>query len=144
MLELLAQHWLEKYLCHAVALPGLINKTWQVFHLSPLFGFSSQPQTLRQFSRSLTAFIVMVNMLFVWSLPHNGLKIRECLITFYSSHMLLYICCFKLVAEKHAHIKISFNWHYGYTPLITSLQGSTLVYNRICCLSCKHLSFELS
>ncbi|XP_025115829.1 centromere protein L-like [Pomacea canaliculata] len=39
-----------------VSLPGLINKTWCVFYLSPLYGFSLDPQALKQYGRSLTTY----------------------------------------------------------------------------------------
>ncbi|KAK7114847.1 centromere protein L-like [Littorina saxatilis] len=40
------------------ALPGLTNKTWQVLYLSPLYKFSTQPQALKQYGRSLATFLV--------------------------------------------------------------------------------------
>ena len=46
--------------CAPDALPGLINKTWQVFYLSPLYRFSTQPQSLKQYGRSLASYIVQV------------------------------------------------------------------------------------
>ncbi|KAL8560941.1 hypothetical protein ACOMHN_019925 [Nucella lapillus] len=39
-------------------LPGMTSKTWQVFQLSPLYKFSTQPQSLKQYGRSLATYIV--------------------------------------------------------------------------------------
>ncbi|XP_076470491.1 centromere protein L-like [Babylonia areolata] len=40
------------------ALPGLTGKTWQVFYLSPLYRFSTHPQSLKQYGRSLATYVV--------------------------------------------------------------------------------------
>ena len=57
--------WLELMkLCSSGAMPGLTNKTWQVFHLSPLYKFSTQPQSLKQYERSLATYLVQVRVMY--------------------------------------------------------------------------------
>ncbi|KAK7474993.1 hypothetical protein BaRGS_00033740, partial [Batillaria attramentaria] len=63
-----------------VPLPGLTNKTWQVFHLSPLYGFSTQPQSLKQYGRSLASYLLQDRNKDVVADNGNG---KQCALSIY-------------------------------------------------------------